>query len=199
MDNIFCEIFSLIEKDKINSKEEFDDFISNLTNHPTPVREACAYKLDEFYDDKYLDDNSANIILDSITDINPNISRMVCKVINSNKQLQEALVEKLIEKINKILNDFSYKERIQNNKSHAKNKALFSLYWLLEALFYCYREEFYSDEILKILNATISFSDYTIREKTAQLLTKIKNPPERIIEQIKQDNNFYVNFYTKFL
>ena len=196
MDNLFCDIFSIIDIDKLNSKAEFDEFISNLTNHPTPLREATAYKLEEVYDDKYLDENVLNIILRSITDINPNVSRSVCAVIRNNLKLKAALEEKLIFEINNILNQIPPQKRNNNNnKSHAKNKVYFSLYWLLEALSCCVSGR-YDFEIIKILNIAVNFSDYTIREKAAQIAMHISNLPQELINSFKNDNNFYVNFYT---
>ena len=46
--------------------------------------------------------------------------------------------------------------------------------------------------ILKFLNYTIDFCDYTIREKTAKLLTKFDNLPLEILQKAKSDQNFYV-------
>lgn len=198
MDNIFETIFSLVEKDKINSKDEFDLFVSYLTNHTTPLREACAYKLEEIFEDKFVDENILEIVLSAIVDINPNVSRSVCKIINKSDKLQNELSVKIINKINVLLNEITKNQKYKNDKSHAKNKLIFSLYWLLEALYYCNIEK-YICEISEILFSTFEFCDYTIREKSAQLLTKVKNPNSKLVEFVKNDKNFYVNFYTKFI
>jgi len=196
MCNIFSEIFEILDIDKINSKENFDLFISKLINHPTPLREAVAYKLEDVFCENYIDNNNCKIILLSITDINPNVSRCICSVIKKSKKLQNMLEIMIIEKIEEILVRIPEKEKIQNNKNHAKNKLIFSLYWLMEALSYCLSKQ-YIEKIYKILQITILFSDYTIREKTAKILAKIDNPDIDLINQINKDKNFYVNFYTK--
>ena len=198
MDNLFDKILSIVDTDEVSSKDDFDLFIDNLTNHPAPLREVCAYKLDEIYKDEYLDDNNLNIILNAVIDINPNVSRCVCLLIKNHTLLQKSLCAKLILRINDTLKLIPDNERNQSNKSHAKNKLLFSLYWLMEALFYSYGDE-YQTQALEIIKVTFNFSDYTIREKAAQLLTKVKNPPDDLIKSIKQDKNFYVNFYSKFI
>ena len=192
MDNVFEKINSIIETDKINSKDEFIDFIECLTNHPDPLREACAYKLEELFDEKYVDEYSLNKILNAITDINPNVSRAMCRLISEKSYLQDKLSKDIIQKIKNILNEIPKNETKTNNKSHAKNKLFFSLYWLLEALSYCK----INDEVNEILQYTIKFSDYTIREKTAKILSKMVHPDKELLDEIKRDTNFYVNFYT---
>ena len=72
-----------------------------------------------------------------------------------------------------------------------KEKNIFSLYWYLESLSFCLSEKFES-KIIDILNYTINFSDYTIREKTAKLLDKIKDPPCELLQKANCDQNFYV-------
>ena len=198
MDNMFDEIFDVVNLDKISSKSEFDSFISKLINHPTPLREAVAYKLEDVFSDDFLDENTVNTILPAITDINPNVSRSICSVIKKSPELQKSLEPLIIAKIEKILAEVPKDEISQSNKNHAKNKLLFSLYWLLEALFYCLSRN-YNDRVVKILQSTILFFDYTIREKTAQLLTKIDKPDKELIQKVKSDKNFYVNFYSKFI
>lgn len=198
MDNIFDDIFSIINIDKISSKEEFDCFLSKLINHPTPLREAVAYKLEDIFSDDFLDKNTINIILLSITDINPNVSRSVCSVIQKSTKLQKELEPLIISKIEDILNQIPKNQTEKNSKSHAKNKLVFSLYWLMEALFYCISNN-YAQKILNILQLTVLFSDYTIREKTAQLLTKIEKTDVELTNKIKNDKNFYVNFYSNFI
>ena len=194
MDNLFENIFSIVDIDLINSKKEFDEYILYLTNHPTPLREAAAYKLEELYNDCFLDKNVLEIILNAIIDINPNVSRCVCKTIEKNKKLQEMIEPEIIAKIEKLLLDITQEEKTEKNKSHSKNKKIFSLYWLLEALFYCISEK-YIKNVLEILHSALNFSDYTIREKAAQILTKLPHKPVELIQKIKDDPNFYVNFY----
>ncbi len=199
----FSRIFALLKINKITNQEDADIFINLLTNHSNPIREACAIKLDEIFNINkiYFDNDFAkNKIINAISDINPNVCRSICSVFEKNRDFARALADELIKKINLILDDIKiyekenkdfFNNKIKNKKNHAKNKKLFSLYWLLEALTYSYREENYS-EIVKILKYTITFLDYTIREKTAKILINLPNPPYDLLEIVKSDQNFYV-------
>lgn len=201
----FEKIFAIINinpKEKL-SKNDFKIFINHLTNQPTPIREITALKLEEaakFNKENFLDDFSISKILDGIIDINPNISRAVCNIISINPHLKLVLEDKIIVKIENLIAEIKkYEEEnkdffdshIRNTKNHAKNKKLFALYWLLEALSICISEK-NREKILKIITYTINFKDYTIREKTAKILHSIQNPPIDLVNKIKEDVNFYV-------
>ena len=88
-------------------------------------------------------------------------------------------------------NNDNFQDIHKTSKNHAKNKKVFSLYWYLESLYYCISEK-YAEKICNILSYTINFNDYTIREKTSKLLTKISNPPVELLQKAKSDQNFYV-------
>ena len=73
------------------------------------------------------------------------------------------------------------------------NKEVFKLYWYLETIYEFL--EFINPEILAgILKETKNIQEYTIREKTAKILSKIKNNPELsyIKSELKNDRNYYV-------
>ena len=199
----FEKIFSIINLDELNSQEEFDILIENLTDKPTPIREMTSIKLEEFkytYSSYFLGDFAVEKILKGIIDINPNVSRSICNIIISNENLQNILEEKIIEKIDNLMQEIKkYEEEtkdyfdktIRNTKNHAKNKKLFSLYWYLEALS-CSISQKNNEKILNILTRTVNFLDYTIREKTAKILLALDNCPIDLIEKIRHDENFYV-------
>ena len=202
-DEQFKLIFELMELDKLTGQKEADCFIDYLTSHPTPIREAVAYKLEEFIaqnPDYFKSDLAVSKMLDAISDINPNISRVMCNIIEKNETISGMLISKIIDRIDEIISkiksyekenkDF-FQNKIKNKKNHAKNKLLFSLYWYLEALSYCNINN-YKERLLKILNYTIDFCDYTIREKTAKILNKLDNPPLELLQKAKYDQNFYV-------
>lgn len=201
----FVKIFSIIHLDKTENQSEFNILINNLTNHSTPIREITAHKLDEinnYNNEFFIDDFSLLKILDAITDINPNVSRIMCNIIQNNNLLKEKIEEKIINNIFKLLeeikeykntNDDFYNNSKRNTKSHAKNKKLFSLYWYLESLSCCLSQK-YNSKVLEILKETINFYDYTIREKTAKILAKIPNPPIDLLQKTKLDQNFYVKY-----
>lgn len=199
----FIKIFSMINLEKIESFEDFKIFINHLINHSTPLREMCALKLEDFsikYEDYFLDEFSKNKILNAIIDINPNVSRVMCLLLEQNKKLNKELEEKIIENILTLLNEIqnleednkqNFTDITKNRKNHAKNKKIFSLYWLLEALGICLSEK-NNSKVLKILEKTINFCDYTIREKTAKILAKYPSISKKLLQIAKCDENFYV-------
>jgi len=202
-EDLFNLIFNIIDINGFSSTKEADGFINLLTNHPTPVREAVAYKLEEVISANFQyfsNELFKEKFVSAIADINPNISRIMCDIILNNSDISGMVIADIIQKINSIIaeikvyevktSDF-FQNKVKNKKNHAKNKLLFSLYWYMEALSGCNIVK-HRDEILKILNYTITFCDYTIREKTAKLLTKIDNPPFEILQKAKSDENFYV-------
>ncbi len=197
-DKDFSKVFSIIDTDKIENRKDFNILIDNLTDHPDPVREATAFKLEEINDyskEFFCDEFALSKILNAIIDINPNVSRTICKIIENNPRLQSLLEEKIIDKLFQILNNITNKDNthLKNTKSHAKNKLIFALYWYLEALSYCISDR-YGKKVQEILTKTIKFYDYTIREKTAKLLAKMPDAPIDLLQIAKSDQNFYVKY-----
>ncbi len=188
----FLKIFLMINLEKIENETDFDIFINNLTLQSTPVREICAYRLGELFKNNFLNEFSKNKILDAIVDINPNVSRSICCLIKKNSFLGENLEKNIILRIEDLLAGIKKDKNYLNcNKSHAKNKKFFSLYWLLEALSCCISRK-YLAQIKEILNFTIEFLDYTIREKTAKILTFDEIYFKDLLQIAKSDVNFYV-------
>ena len=196
----FVKIFSIINLEAFESKDDIFALIKNLTNHPTPIREAAALKLEELYQDEYYDNKIKDIILSAIIDINPNVCRAVCLMISKSLLLKQELLNDLILRINQLLIQINennlqlggfYEDESKIRKNHAKNKKLFSLYWYLEALSFCNCNK-NNSEVLEILKQTIKFNDYTIREKTVKVLVKLDNPPNDLLQIAKRDQNFYV-------
>lgn len=196
----FIKIFSIINLEKLESLEEAKLLFFHLTNHPTPIREATALKIEEIYEEKYFCEFIKEQFLKAIIDINPNVCRSICALVSNNNYLQNQLFDSIIEKINELLvqiecNDKElggfFEDAQKIRKNHAKNKKLFSLYWFLECLSACKSCE-NNSRVLEILNKTIKFNDYTIREKTAKILANIENPPSDLLRIAKSDQNFYV-------
>ena len=67
------------------------------------------------------------------------------------------------------------------------NKEIFKLYWYLETIYHF--AEFI--DIKEIIFETKDIQDYTIREKTAKILSKFDNF-EQIKQELKKDENYYV-------
>ena len=192
----FVKVFSILDLSDFKSQDDFSIFINHLTNHSNPIREAVALKLEDIDNSWFLDEFSLSKLENAIVDINPNISRAICNIIEKSEPLKELLSERIIDKTLSNLREITPDEIKGNDKSHAKNKKIFSLYWLLEAISNLKIEK-YNSKVLEILNTTVKFKDYTIREKTAKILSKMPNPPMELLKSATIDTNFYVNFYIK--
>ena len=189
--------------DEIKNENEADLILFHLTNHPNPVREACAYCLSEIQGRGFINkEEHFRILTDAICDINPNVCRVIIRLLVCDKRLAERIMPQNIERIQKLLEDFKIYEKefgaykgnkLRNRKNHAKNKKLFNLYWCLEALGETLDKNCpYEEEILNICRSGAYFLDYTIREKTAKILVKIPRAPKELLQKLKNDENFYV-------
>lgn len=196
----FIKIFSIINLEEIKTIEEAQVLFHHLTNHPTPIREAVALKLEEKYDYKFFNNEIKEQFLKSIIDINPNVCRSICAIVAKFDNLKNNLADEIILKIKNLLSEIEqndkelggfYEDAQKIRKNHAKNKKLFSLYWYLECLSICIEEK-NNSEVLEILKETIKFNDYTIREKTAKILAKLKNKEQDLLQIAIADENFYV-------
>ena len=196
----FVKIFSIINLDKFKNIDEAEILFYHLTNHSTPIREAVALKIEEIYSDGYFSKYIKEQFLKSIIDINPNVCRSICSVISRSDFLQNELLSDLILKIEELLFQIIKEDKelggffdnaLKIRKNHAKNKKLFSLYWYLEALSICKCVK-NNSRVLEILKTTIKFNDYTIREKTAKILSIFDNIPSEMLQLIALEQNFYV-------
>ena len=168
---------SALKLEKLTSTEDAQVLIDNLTGRDGKIREAVSFKLKEFMSDnnyiKYFQtQENCNIFLDAITDINGNICRNVISAIVNLKNNEEFcnkfcdllvnLTTSLIEKIERFnINDGKYKI----------NKEIFKLYWCLEAIYY-FSGKINISELTNIISKTKNINEYTIREKTAKILTQ---------------------------
>lgn len=201
--------YALINIDNVKNQDEADLFVFHLTNQPGPTREACALRLKDVFGSngaRFLRTcEHLETLTNAICDINPNVCRAVIEFITDDKNLSELMMPYVIKKINELLDEFKVFEKesgafldnkMRNRKNHAKNKKLFNLYWCLEAIGEIIRDESPFDEsITEIVRYTSIFVDYTIREKSAKILAKLKNPPLELLQKLKNDENFYVKNY----
>ena len=171
------------------NQEEANKLIFYLTNQDGPIREAVSTVILEFC--PKIEECTKEKIVSALCDVNPNVCRNIVEYLKNTNG--EILKEDIIKRINILLEEIEKecsKFRKNMEKNHILNKKIFHLYWCLEGLCYCIEE---IDEVLfDILDKTSEFYDYTIREKTAQILAKVKNPPKNLIEKLMHDENFYV-------
>lgn len=184
-----------LKLDKINSIDEAKIFIQNLTGCDGKIREAVSFRLKEFIPStpEFFTEFS-EILLDAVIDINGNICRNTIEAVKSLKNSSKftnafcnMLTRRTLDLIEPI-KEFDFQEG-----KYKINKEVFKLYWYLETIYEFL--EFINPEILAgILKETKNIQEYTIREKTAKILCKIKNNPELsyIKSELKNDRNYYV-------
>lgn len=200
-DNLKEKHFAVLELNKINSQNDAKILVSNLVGQDGKIREAVAFKINELsqnpnYIDLFTSEEIFDTLLQGIMDINGNVCRQIVgnRLIESS-EFKNYLCEKLPKSINEILKEI---EKIDSNtKKYVVSKRNFQLYWCLEAL-YKIIDNIQIEKIREILLKTGKFYDYTIREKTAKILTKIDNSElNELKEKLKNDENYYVKRFLK--
>lgn len=198
-DKIAEKQFAALELNEIKSPKDAKILVSNLVGQDGKVREAVAFKINALanipeYSDFFIDEEIFAVLLEGIMDINGNVCRQIVSG-NwfNNEAFQMYLSKRLPESINKIWDEI---EKIDlSSKQYVVSKRNFQLYWCLEAL-YNIAEIVNFAQLKDILIRTGTFYDYTIREKTAKILTKIDNLElSELKDQLKNDDNYYVRRY----
>ena len=200
--NIPQKQIAALKLTSITSESDASTLLSNLTGQDGKIREAISIKLDEFMNNPqtaiyFKSIINYDIFLVAVIDINANICRNVISAITSlknNKEFCTYFCKQITIMINDLLDKIeNFDER---DGKYKVNKQLFKLYWCLECVY-----EFYDSfdiEVLKnILNRTKNVKEYTIREKTAKILTKEFTDKEliNIKQELKNDSNYYVKKY----
>jgi len=197
--NIAQKQIAALKIEHLNSTDEAIILAKNLVGHDGKIREATSLKLLEFvennqYINYFYDNNIYNILLNAIIDVNSNVCRNIISAISilqSNSHFTQyfcpeliILTKNLIEKVKQF--DF------QDGK-YKVNKEVFKLYWCLETI-YVLIDHFDINIIKTILIQTSQIDEYTIREKTAKILSKNFSDPilTEIRNILKNDKNYYV-------
>ena len=189
----------LIELDGVNTQQEADILVYNLTGHSGPVRETASYKILDLIQKEGLKqffqtENILNTLVKAITDINPTVSRNTVEIIKYIENPQYIYKEVIKE----IRNTISKMEDIKQVRSYVANKKNFNLYWNLEALISIALRVKAEDELVEILEQTADSNDYTIREKTAKAAAefiKTNASFQIVLDKLKNDENIYVRKY----
>ena len=200
--NIPQKQFAALQINTITSKEDAMTLLKNLTGQDGKVREAVSLKIKELVSntDYFIFFNSidvnelSEIFLAAIIDIIGNICRNILDTVvyfRDNDNFINLFTEKLINLIFTLLDkvkDFD----LQDGK-YKINKELFKLYWCLEAV-NIYYDKISPDILKKIVNITKSVEEYTIREKTAKILSNPTDDEDllKIKSELKNDKNYYV-------
>ena len=180
---------SVLKLEKLSSSDDAVILMQNLTGCDGKIREAVSFRLPEFVskNPEYFTD-FVDIFLEAIIDINGNICRNTIASLEYLKNDEkfcldfcEKLASKTLE-LAKIVKTFD-----PQDGKYKVNKEIFKLYWYLETIYHF--AEFI--DIKEIIFETKDITDYTIREKTAKILSKFDNF-EEFKQELKQDKNYYV-------
>lgn len=199
-DDIPQKHIAILKLEEINSDEEALILASNLTGQDGKIREAVAFKLNEFmlnpqFQKYFLNDEVYKILLEGLMDINGSVCRMIINLLQIG-DVQVALSKYLPARISKIVEEL--KSMDLNSKQYVLSKKNFQLYWNLEGLYYCANCVDYVD-VADSLEYSAKFIDYTIREKAAKVLTRYNcNEADTLKCILKNDENYYVKNCLKF-
>lgn len=186
---------SVLKLEKLNNRQDAKILIDNLTGCDGKIREAVSFRLPEFLTNNpnyFIDFDE--IFLDAIIDINGNICRNTIFAIANLKNYKEftskfctKLVKRTLE-LAKIASSFD-----PQDGKYKVNKEIFKLYWYLETI-YNFVETIDKTQLKSILEITKNLRDYTIREKTAKILSELSNIDDfsEISKELKNDENYYV-------
>lgn len=195
--NIPQKQIAALRLDCLNSKQEADILIGNLTGCDGKIREAVALTINNLLnqnkDYALYFYHKPEIFANATIDINGNICRLVIdsvSILKNNKGFTTTYLKYITKFISEAfdeLNNFNFRD-----KKYTINKQLFKLYWCLETL-KLFVNIIDINVLYSIIERASKEREYTIREKTAQLI-KISN--NKIFDSIKKelmnDDNYYV-------
>ena len=197
--NITQRQIAALKLDGVYSNNDANALINNLTGQDGKIREAAALRLKDFMSNPkficYFKGNKySNIFLNSIIDINGNICRNVIQAVKSLKDDENfckvfcpSLCKLTLELIN-IVEKFDFRDG-----KYKVNKEAFKLYWCLETI-YEFWDKIEFETLKQIILRSKNIQEYTIREKTAKILSRNFENEELIKarDELKNDSNYYV-------
>ena len=197
--NIPQKQIAALKLDKIESNNDAQILLSNLTGQDGKIREAVSLRIAEFMKNKnyikyFAPSENTQIFLDAVIDINGNICRNVISAISSlinDNKFCEIFCKKLTELTFSLL-DIVEKFDFKDGK-YKVNKEAFKLYWCLETI-YVFWDKLNFDDLKNIISRASEIGEYTIREKVAKILTHDFDDKDLIVvkNKLKNDSNYYV-------
>ena len=181
--------------DEVKDNNDVQVLLSRLTGCDGKVREAVALKLNQAISRGQVLDvfakSAPEIFADATIDINANICRCVVDsavILEKYPDFSKKYTDKIVKFAQEAL--YELDQFIFRDKKYVINKQIFKLYWCLEALkyFYSYVDE---DILQDILTKCANQTEYTIREKTAQILYSSGKFSE-LAKKLEADENYYV-------
>ena len=181
--------------DCVSHKDDVEALLSNLTGCDGKIREAVAFKINSLLKNKNAQilfaPLASKTFADASIDINANICRLIVDsalILKPYYNFSQDYTNYILKFIKEALVELD--KFIFRDKKYVINKQLFKLYWCLEALA-DFHEYVNSDELLHILKKCSMQTEYTIREKVAEILKK-SNLSEDIKSKLMNDENYYV-------
>lgn len=192
--NIAERQIAALKFDKVENDVDALALMNNLTGCDGKIREAIALRINQIITS---DSNSREyfnfplVFADATIDINANICRLVvdsAKLLKTDEDFTKIYVQRILEFTDEAFDALD--KFIFRDKKYVINKQLFKLYWCLETL-----QNFYMDvdknKLEEILTKGAEQSEYTIREKIAQIV-QISGEFASLKEKLQFDDNYYV-------
>ena len=197
----------ILKINKLENNEQSELLIHHLTNQTGQIRELCAYKLNELSQESFnffQSQNSLDIIINSLNDVNPNVVRFMLGTLKYIED-KKYILNNLFNKIQDIYTDILNKNRRGKVEEHIFTKKCFKIYWSLEAIktLIAIKPDLINDNktFERIIIDLSDFEEYTIREKIAQIVNMLpKFENSDIKRKLANDDNYFVkrNNYENF-
>lgn len=200
--NIPQKQLAAIRLNNLENTEDANILLDNLVGQDGKIREVVSLKIKEFVSDnklkKLFDSLDKNKLTDSflsaLIDTNSNICRNILDTLICFKQ-DKTFTDMFIEKLVKLVyTQFDKIKQIEiKDGKYVMNKEVFKIYWCLEAI-NIYFDLMDTETLKNILSVTGTIDEYTVREKTAKILTNNINDQELLTLRLKlqNDENYYV-------
>lgn len=194
--NIPEKQIAALKFDYVKDENDAAALLNNLTGCDGKIREAVAQKIHSLLasssDAKTIFSKlSAEKFADATIDINANICRLIVDssaLLKYDEQFAKAYINRIVFYTQQALDELD--KFIFRDKKYVINKQIFKLYWCLEAL--CVFNNQVDDNTLKnILNKCVLQSEYTIREKVAQIISSTDKYDD-LKQKLINDENYYV-------
>ncbi len=185
----------ILRLEEIHSEQEAHLLIDNLTNQHGIIREAIAFKINEFMQNKnfntfFQSKKAMDIILDAVIDMNPNICRQIIEILPFIID-KEYIFTSLYSRTMSVINEAKTMNR--RNRGYIYSKKIFKLFWYMESIAVL---GYFSNTgaIKEIIEQTCHFEDYTIREKCAKIIAHSGREIElsKYKNILLNDENFFV-------
>lgn len=194
-DKLVEKQIAVLKLSEIKSEPDAQILVSNLVGQDGKIREAVAFKVNEFIQNpQFVELFKSEIIFETllkgIMDINGNVCRQIVDLVGSVNEFDDYLCANLPNRISIILDEIQKID--EESKQYVVSKRNFQLYWCLEALSGLIGR-INIESVRDIIFKAGEFQDYTIREKAAKILARVDYSEfDEIKNKLSNDDNYYV-------